>query len=55
MAWGNVSGAPGGDRRIALCARYWHFLLAVWVALLVTMAWLTPDIARFICAPLRII
>jgi cytochrome c oxidase subunit 3 len=41
--------------RITLCARYWHFLLAVWVALFVTMAWLTPDIARFICAPLRII
>ena len=53
-----VSDAPDAAAvawRIVLCARYWHFLLAVWVALFVTMAFLTPDIARFICAPLRII
>jgi cytochrome c oxidase subunit 3 len=40
--------------RIVLCARYWHFLLAVWIALFAAMGWLTPDIARFICAPLRL-
>jgi cytochrome c oxidase subunit 3 len=40
--------------RIALCARYWHFLLGLWVALFLAIAWLTPDIARFICGPLRI-
>lgn len=35
--------------RIALCARYWHFLLAVWVVLYATLGWLTPEIVRFIC------
>jgi cytochrome c oxidase subunit 3 len=35
--------------RIALCARYWHFLLAVWVALLAAMTLLTPELARIIC------
>jgi len=49
VAWGNVSGAPGGDRRIALCARYWHFLLAVWLALFAAFRWITPDVARAIC------
>jgi cytochrome c oxidase subunit 3 len=36
-------------RRVALCARYWHFLLAVWAVLFVTLGWLTPDVVRFIC------
>ena len=35
--------------RVALCARYWHFLLAVWAVLFVTLGWLTPDVVRFIC------
>ncbi|MDB5821812.1 MAG: cytochrome c oxidase subunit family protein [Herminiimonas sp.] len=35
--------------RMALCARYWHFLLAVWVVLLGTLGWLTPEVVRFIC------
>ncbi|MCW5636445.1 MAG: cytochrome c oxidase subunit 3 [Rubrivivax sp.] len=35
--------------RIALTARYWHFLLAVWVALYAALGWLTPEIVRFIC------
>jgi cytochrome c oxidase subunit III len=35
--------------RIALCARYWHFLLAVWAVLFAAMAWLTPELARVIC------
>ena len=35
--------------RIALCARYWHFLLVLWVALFAALAWLTPEIVRFIC------
>ena len=35
--------------RIALCARYWHFLLAVWVVLFAALGWLTPEIVRFIC------
>jgi cytochrome c oxidase subunit 3 len=36
-------------RRIALCARYWHFLLAVWAVLFAALGGLTPDVVRFIC------
>jgi len=36
-------------RRVALCARYWHFLLAVWAVLFAALGWLTPDVVRFIC------
>ena len=39
----------GLARRIALCARYWHFLLAVWAVLYATLGWLTPEVVRFIC------
>ncbi len=35
--------------RITLCARYWHFLLAVWGVLFVTLGWLTPETVRWIC------
>jgi len=35
--------------RIALCARYWHFLLLVWLALFASFSWITPDVARIIC------
>jgi cytochrome c oxidase subunit III len=35
--------------RIALCARYWHFLLAVWVVLFAALGWLTPELVRYIC------
>jgi cytochrome c oxidase subunit 3 len=35
--------------RIALCARYWHFLLALWLVLFATLSGLTPEIVRFIC------
>jgi cytochrome c oxidase subunit 3 len=35
--------------RITLCARYWHFLLTVWVFLFATLSGLTPEIVRFIC------
>lgn len=34
---------------VALVARYWHFLFALWVALFATLAWLTPELARAIC------
>ncbi|QVN16087.1 cytochrome oxidase subunit III [Burkholderia cenocepacia] len=39
-------------RAIALCALYWHFLLAVWLVLLAAMWWLTPGIVAAICGPL---
>ena len=35
--------------RVTLCARYWHFLLAVWLLLLAMMAWITPERAAWIC------
>ena len=36
-------------RGMTLCARYWHFLLAVWVVLFATLGWLTPEVVRIIC------
>ena len=43
----------GGTARaaelIALCARYWHFLLAVWIVLFAAVGWLTPEVVRLIC------
>lgn len=45
-AWRHPAGAAWG---IVLCARYWHFLLAVWLVLFASFSWLTPDVARFIC------
>jgi cytochrome c oxidase subunit 3 len=35
--------------RIALIARYWHFLLALWVVLFAALGWLSPEIVAFIC------
>ncbi|TWG81087.1 cytochrome c oxidase subunit 3 [Cupriavidus gilardii J11] len=35
--------------RIRLLARYWHFMLAVWLVLLAALGWLTPEIVRAIC------
>lgn len=35
--------------RIALCARYWHFLLLLWLGLFATLSLLTPDLVRLIC------
>lgn len=40
---------PAAAWRVQLCARYWHFLLAVWLALFSALALLTPEIVRFIC------
>jgi len=39
-------------RAIALCAIYWHFLLAVWLVLLAAMWWITPGFVAAICGPL---
>ncbi len=46
--WGDA-GPQGSARRIVLVARYWHFLLLVWVALFATFTWITPEVARIIC------
>jgi cytochrome c oxidase subunit III len=37
------------QRRIGLCARYWHFLLAVWLVLYATFTGLTPELVAYIC------
>jgi len=55
VGWGStVRGArhaasPAFAWRIALCARYWHFLLAVWGGLFAALVWLTPETVRWIC------
>jgi cytochrome c oxidase subunit 3 len=36
-------------RVIGLCARYWDFLLLVWLALFATMGGVTSEIVQFIC------
>jgi cytochrome c oxidase subunit 3 len=40
------------QRAVALCATYWHFLLAVWLVLLAAMWWITPAFVSAICGPL---
>lgn len=49
VAWHPVADLLGLAWRIALCTRYWHFLLAVWIVLFAMLGWLTPEVARFIC------
>ncbi len=48
-----LAGAVGEVRaagwRIALCARYWHFLLVVWVAVFTLLSVVTPEVARRVC------
>lgn len=48
VAWG-LTLRDGQAWRIALCARYWHFLLVVWVLLFAALGWLTPEVVAFIC------
>jgi cytochrome c oxidase subunit III len=33
----------------ALCARYWHFLLLLWLALFALMFLVTPDFVQVVC------
>ncbi|HEX2009407.1 MAG TPA: bb3-type cytochrome oxidase subunit III [Roseateles sp.] len=40
---------PGARWRIALCARYWHFLLLLWLGLYALLGLLTPDLVRALC------
>lgn len=49
VGWGLVQRRGATARNVALCARYWHFLLAVWLVLFATLGLLTPEIARYIC------
>jgi len=43
---------PRAAHAIGLCARYWHFLLAVWVVLLATLAGATPALVAWVCGPI---
>jgi cytochrome c oxidase subunit 3 len=47
-AW-RMRDPDGGAWRVALVARYWHFLLLVWLALYASFTWITPEVARIIC------
>jgi cytochrome c oxidase subunit 3 len=35
---------------LALCARYWHLLLALWLALFGLLFWVTPDVVQTVCS-----
>jgi cytochrome c oxidase subunit 3 len=48
VAW-RRHGEDGQPWRIALLARYWHFLLLLWAGLYATLGLLTPDLVRAIC------
>ncbi|MDG0833376.1 bb3-type cytochrome oxidase subunit III [Pelomonas saccharophila] len=49
-AWAWVLRSPGqAPWRIALCARYWHFLLLVWVVLFTALGLIDPEVAGRIC------
>jgi cytochrome c oxidase subunit III len=48
VAWWRVWRRPA-QQRIALLARYWHFLLVVWLVLFAALGWLTPNVVAFIC------
>lgn len=53
LAWGlvthHISKFDQAGWRIALCARFWHFLLALWLLLFATLSLLTPELVRAIC------
>ncbi len=52
MTLGALRGATTvGDAswRIALCARYWHFLLAAWLVLFGAFSLITPELASLLC------
>ena len=38
-----------GAWRFGLAARYWHFMLAVWLGIYALLRWITPEAARYIC------
>lgn len=55
-AWGKTCvkvwrGAEPARLRlnVELCARYWHFLLALWLVLFGLLFFMTPDIVQIIC------
>ncbi|HEY4068660.1 MAG TPA: bb3-type cytochrome oxidase subunit III [Burkholderiaceae bacterium] len=54
VAWdattrGLVRESLAAAETVRLCARYWHFLLAAWLALLATLGGATPAFIGWIC------
>ncbi len=47
--WPPQAEAARQDWRPALCARYWHFLLLVWLALFAALSLITPELAGLLC------
>ncbi|MDN0075226.1 cytochrome c oxidase subunit 3 [Crenobacter sp. SG2303] len=45
-------GSEQAGGYVQLCARYWHFLFAVWLVLFTVMGTVTPALARSICGGL---
>jgi cytochrome c oxidase subunit 3 len=48
LAW-RYPGVLRARLSVTLCARYWHFVLAVWLVLFSALLWITPEIARNLC------
>jgi cytochrome c oxidase subunit 3 len=46
---GDAAAAVAAAWRIALVARYWHFLLLAWAGLYAALAGLEPELVRAIC------
>lgn len=44
-----AAGRTTAINRVRLCARYWHFLLLVWLLLYAALSWLTPTLVQAIC------
>lgn len=42
-------GAPQSGGAIELCARYWHFLLLLWLAMFAMLFLVTPAVVQAIC------
>lgn len=49
VAAGLVWLRASGREAVALCARYWHFLLALWLALFGLLFLVTPERVQIIC------
>lgn len=43
--------AAASTWRLRLCARYWHFLLLLWLILFTALRWITPELVAYICGP----
>ena len=48
---GSLARARGA---LELCARYWHFLLALWVAMFALLFLVTPDTVQLVCSSLNL-